>query len=292
MIRTVSSHFDVKHLFSVSGDALGIVEHNNDVCFYYFSEQRWSESEITSKCKPCVNGTGHLCVLYDDGIHFYDLSFTQTGQTLAIKDILCEMIYTIKKVSLSCHALEEIGSLSFGSEFCKAINRFYKAISYAKPGRGEVFEKISIKKSIEFAHPLVNLLKDMETSLKEKFSRNSFQGEFGSVWSRTISCIVDTVESWTALVRRLDFFDQTIADKVFSHCITNESWIEHSFGFTTKKGQGHLQNMQEYVESKRRHAIDFQIRMTDAPFCQYTKTKIRDKGYQTFVDVGKPSLVE
>ena len=38
---------------------------------------------------------------------------------------------------------------------------------------------------------------------------------------------------------------------VYSHSVSNESWIEHSFGFQQKKGQGNLQNMVEYIQSKR-----------------------------------------
>ena len=47
-----------------------------------------------------------------------------------------------------------------------------------------------------------------------------------------------------------------------------------------KKGQGHNQNMQEYIIAKRMHGVDFQIRMCEMPFCQYTKEKLQDKGYQ------------
>ena len=36
--------------------------------------------------------------------------------------------------------------------------------------------------------------------------------------------------------------------------------------------------------------MDFAIRTTDVPFCQYCKVKIRDKGYQSLVNVGKTKL--
>lgn len=38
--------------------------------------------------------------------------------------------------------------------------------------------------------------------------------------------------------------------------------------------------MQEYIQAKRRHTVDFQLRMCKMPFNQYCKTKLRDKGYQ------------
>ena len=37
--------------------------------------------------------------------------------------------------------------------------------------------------------------------------------------------------------------------------------------------------MAEYIQSKRRHAVDFQLRMTATPFNQHCKVKVRDKGY-------------
>ena len=99
------------------------------------------------------------------------------------------------------------------------------------------------------------------------------------------------------MVRRLNFFDPKLSSLVFSHCITNESWVEHSFGFTTKKEQGQLQSVEEYVQSKRRNAVDFQIRMCNAPFIQYVKSKVRDKGYQQLdehrkVDISYKELCE
>ena len=70
----------------------------------------------------------------------------------------------------------------------------------------------------------------------------------------------------------------------------NRCNIEQTFGFTTTQGQGHLQDKKEYTESKRHHTVDFQIRMTLTPFCQYSKVKLRDKGYQSLLDTGKVKL--
>ena len=70
------------------------------------------------------------------------------------------------------------------------------------------------------------------------------------------------------------------ASSIYPHACTNECLVEHSFGFTVKKGQGHLQTMEEYIHAKSKHALVFQMRMINSPFNQYTKTKLRDKGYQ------------
>ena len=77
---------------------------------------------------------------------------------------------------------------------------------------------------------------------------------------------------------------------MYFHAISNESVIEHTFGFTHKQGQGHHQDQKEYVESKRRHSVDFHIRNAETPFCQYVKTKLRDIGYQCLIDSGKIKL--
>ena len=93
-----------------------------------------------------------------------------------------------------------------------------------------------------------------------------------------------------ALLQRLSHFDKDLGKTIYSHAITNESWIEHSFGFTKKRGQGHLQSMEEYIQSKRSHAIDFQLRMCNLPFSQHIKSEVRDKGYQNLQERGKLNI--
>ena len=68
--------------------------------------------------------------------------------------------------------------------------------------------------------------------------------------------------------------------QVYPRAVGNEYLVENAFGFTMKKGQGHLQTQIEYTQSKRRHSVDFQMKMCETPFHQYTKVKLRDKGYQ------------
>ena len=69
----------------------------------------------------------------------------------------------------------------------------------------------------------------------------------------------------------------------------NESIVEHSFGETHQKGQGNLQNKEEYSQAKRRSQVNFHIKMTDAPFNQYIKVKKRDQGYQA-IEKGSTKL--
>ena len=50
--------------------------------------------------------------------------------------------------------------------------------------------------------------------------------------------------------------------------------------------------MSEYIQAKRRHAIDFQLRMCAMPFNQYCKTKLRDKGYQALDERDTPLTIQ
>ena len=126
-----------------------------------------------------------------------------------------------------------------------------------------------------------DLLDSMEKEKEALFpSRNSFIGADGIPFTATLKCLISTVESWKALERRLNFLSENLANSVDTHSFTNESYLEDKFGFTTSKGQGHLQTVQEYIQSKRRHAIDFQIQMCKTPFIQDLKTSIHDKSYQ------------
>ena len=68
--------------------------------------------------------------------------------------------------------------------------------------------------------------------------------------------------------------------KIHAPSITSEKDVEHSFGYIMKKGQGNNQSQEEYIISKRKHVIDFQMRKCKMPFSQYTKDSIQDKGYQ------------
>ena len=69
--------------------------------------------------------------------------------------------------------------------------------------------------------------------------------------------------------------------RINPHATVNECLVENSFGFVMRKGQGHNQAMDEYLQSKRRHAANFQMRLCDVPFNQDISVKLKDKGYQS-----------
>ena len=75
------------------------------------------------------------------------------------------------------------------------------------------------------------------------------------LFSGTIQCLVDTVNSWKYLMARMSHVESfcsnsdignEMASSIYPRACTNECLVELIFGFTMKKGQGH-QTMEEYT---------------------------------------------
>lgn len=88
------------------------------------------------------------------------------------------------------------------------------------------------------------------------------------------------MNGWSALKNRLDYFYSNIAENLFSHVVTNKSYVKHTFGFICQKSQGNSLFVKEYKEWKRNHKVDFLLKICNIPFSQYMSQKLRDKGYQ------------
>ena len=71
-----------------------------------------------------------------------------------------------------------------------------------------------------------------------------------SVATETLESLDASIDAWSSLCSRLDYFDPSLKDQVVPHSVENESIIEHQFGFVGTKGQSALQTMQEYVQHK------------------------------------------
>ena len=116
--------------------------------------------------------------------------------------------------------------------------------------------------SIKLAASTVKLFSNMHSSKEDLyFGRKSFYQSDGMPWLKTIDCLISTVDSWKALVSRLEYFNQNLVSVVDPSTITNESVIEHSFGSVKTRGQGYLQNFQEYTQAKRLKGVDFHLQM-------------------------------
>ena len=117
-----------------------------------------------------------------------------------------------------------------------------------------------------------------------------FCGTDGATASATIQCLNETIDSWSVLCKRLDYFKAGLSKSVYPHAICSESKVEHSFGSVKKSGQGHLLTVEEYIQAKRSTQVDFQLGMCDLPFCQEIKSKLRDKGYHDVKERGKLNI--
>lgn len=175
-----------------------------------------------------------------------------------------------------------MGSNNIWCKFFFAVKKFYDAISYVPRNTTRCRSELKLTDSIELASPCVKLFSSMQKAKEELYpTRTSFIHADGMPWTTTIKCLISTWNSWKALQKRLEFFDQNLVTQVDPHTITNESLIEHGFGSQKSRGQGNLQNPQEYIQTKRLKGVDFHLKMCQMPFNQHSLSKkIVDKSYQ------------
>ena len=138
------------------------------------------------------------------------------------------------------------GSLDFALEYCTAVHEFYQAISYFPPGGTR--KPINIDKLFYRQNTVVIYF---ETCIrKERIclipDNHSFVGCDGGIpWTKTIECLERTTQSWKVLKSCMEILKSDSSEEITSHCTANELYIEHPFGFTKKKGQGHNQSQVE-----------------------------------------------
>ena len=211
-----------------------------------------------------------------------NISLDGRVRALFLYGSVATILSSVKSESTQHFSVLEWGPLAFSRMYCEAVHKLYQAINYIPPfGNRDNIHMDQLTDCIEAAEGCYRLLRNMEVEKRNMFEgRESFMGCEGIPWTATVECLRRTIESWRLITWRLETMQSGSSKRVVPHCITNESYVEHSFGFTKKRGQGNNQSQEEYVQSKRTHMVDFQMRMCDLPFCQYTKTKLRDKGYQ------------
>ena len=194
-----------------------------------------------------------------------------------------DTLHYIANVDVNRYSLVEVGLTELGLSLCRNIESFYHAISYSEPGYVPV-EYQTLHECIAGAIPLVDLLTDIQNSAHERFKTiNSFTGKYGAIPTKTLQCMVDTVNGWKSQVRRLSHFDHILTGKILTHTLTNESWIEF-FSFWKEERSGASIRHEGVCYCKRKHAVHFQMKMCDLPFCSDEKNKVRDKDYQTLAN--------
>ena len=251
---------------------------------------------VASKVKPSVSAEGKMLIWSGKKLSLHQLSVNKTSVSMSLLDELqlngkLQAMVVYGKVVTAVIALDDSkcinqysvlqwGSLNFAIKYCKAVSVLYGGIGYFPPGATRRF--ISIDECIRQVESSCDFICDLQQEKEDLYpSRGQFMGCDGVPWTKTKQCYERTYLSWKVLKSRMEVLSPGSSERITSHSVANEAYVEHSFGFTKKKGQGHNQSQVEYTQSKRTHMVDFQMRMCKLPFSQHTKTKIRDKGYQS-----------
>ena len=293
---------EVKKLFALPFDrSYGGMDLNGNLkVFYYSAKSKGHVSEYAlepnSPIKPFVNMDGSMLTCTVSGLDIYCIDFDQTGASTefigahefagsSIAYCMNGKVISAAVVNENAFCLLELGPLNFAVQYTDAISALYDAIGYIPPrgDRGERMERrqITFQESILKGKTCVELMGSMQQQAEDRNpGRSSFKGADGMPFTDTIGCVESTVKSWETVEKRVELCKKGSSSRIDPPSVTSEKNVEHGFGFTTKKGQGHNLDMQEYNIAKRRHTVDFQLRMCEMPFCQYTKEKLQDKGYQ------------
>ena len=288
----------------------GVRLSSNSICFMELNDNDTVQTvshgvELTSSLDPTISD-GNIYTSDGTKILKYSLTVKEDQYCVAfpVEDIPSKcpvlsllsahgnVVYSIGKLSSNVHVLEESGLLNFAVSFCEAVHKFYNAVAYIPPHGDKSVRLMKMSDCIESAKPLKEILQSMQVQREDIFpSRTSFQGNDGIPFTQTIDCIAKSIEAWESVCLRLDTLSESnLSDMINPHALTNEALVERSFGFTMKRGQGHQQNMMEYIQSRRNVVVDFMIKMCITPFNQYTKVKLRDKGYQNLDDDRKSKI--
>ena len=284
--------------FNYNGYEFGARSDNAEIMFYKIDDKSCKEkkSVLRSSITPS-SSDGSILTYYMSSLDMWNAGLTSVPESAELDFSPVKKVLTQSKpVSLSIwdgklinvvgflcdkYVVEEIGQLDFAVRLCGAVMQFYHAIGYVPPHGDRTVREMNLMEAIANGEVLAELLQGMQESLKIKYpTRNSFQRENGIPFTATIECVQSTIDAWKGIAKRLNFLQQDLHLNVYPHAVANEHLVENAFGFTMKKGQGHLQTQKEYINSKKRVSVNFQIDMCEKPFHDYTKVKIRDKGYQ------------
>ena len=302
LIRTIKPSQPVRDLFGWASMeyCFGAVRHSDQEVVFYFEESDFDEhpSGIKSVLPPCVTPMNLLVTVAPSSakanvITFHSVDIDDDGNLVStlesplnvplLPSAVASWGSTLQIIGKDVHGykLQEWGPLNFGLRLSKAINLAYDAIGYLPPhGLKDIPERL-FPQMIEESKVLAAVLNEMQDDGQRIFpTRSRFGGNEGKIFSQTVECLNSTIEDWEILSQRIEFMDPSLVEGIRARSISNEGVIEHAFGFVTLKSGKQLQDMYEYIHNKSRHELDFQMRLTQLPFCQCTKVKLRDKSYQ------------
>ena len=289
---------DLMSLFLLPSNHFGAQTNEKELLAFYFTNDEvvpvQTESSIRSKCRPCLFDKELVIHKEDQATSLTQMSiiFDEEMVLQSVAEIKCSFhpfivsswentLLMVCQRDVNDFVLVEVGNLKFGLEFCRSVSSLYQAISYVPPHGDQSCRSMNLSDCVDLMGKGAELFNKMQASLEERFvGCSSFAGQHGAIFSQTLKCINTSIDSLKGVDNRLTTLSGGSEVPVYVHTLTNESNVEHSFGETHQKGQGNLQNKEEYSQAKRRSQINFHIKMTNAPFNQYVKVKKRDQGYQ------------
>ena len=143
--------------------------------------------------------------------------------------------------------MHQFGPLNFAVQYTTAISKLYEASGYVPPRGGNRKNRlerrnIPLTECVLKAQECSQLLEAMQNEAGQRSpGRTSFEGPDGMPYTGTIECTKFTIDNWKTLIDRVERIQPGSPQNIYSPSITNEKYVEHSFGFVKKKGQGHNQ---------------------------------------------------
>ena len=300
VLHSITPFFRIRGVFhmNLDDDSFGAIRTRDKKIVFYLEGADFSDqvSEETSRINPRMIKPGQLLALPCD-----QENIIQSNVEVNDSSVSCSIVGTcdhgqLVPSAVACWGstilivgkdqnhfkLQECGHLDFGIQLTGALNLAYHAAAYLPPHGIKDIKERTLPECIAETKILANLLNEMQQEKEAIFpTRSRFSGAEGSAFTQTISCLNSTIDGWETVVKRFEMLHHLhLVDKIRPRSLVNESIIEHSFGFVSLKAGKQLQDMYEYIHNKAKHELDFQLRLTQLPFCQHTKVKLRDKSYQ------------
>ena len=218
-----------------------------------------------------------VCFEVNDNVHPDNISLLGLWGKTVLTCSTVEMIAETRVVNI-----REYSMLWTCKEFVSNLKGMYLAIGY-KP----VNKRLEcITGDLRFADAVANIdsLSEFVTKFQEEKAQmfptlHGFRGAFGSPPTATISCIVSTASALHKIRRRIEYFKEGLSDSLSVKMLLNEAKVEHWFGniFQLTASQGNSLPKKEWEEHRRLNAVNYILRICDAPFQQPQSNK---KGYQ------------
>ena len=147
-------------------------------------------------------------------------------------------------------------------EYCKQVEKIYLACGY-KASEDE--EQVPFSTGMKLMGEACEFMKSLNEKRRQQLNRKYISAEHGGMYQPTINCLEDTVKSITTVSEALQRNGCDI-DSLNMYAFTNESPVEHGFGFGVQQGQYSVLSQQQYAKQKVRSSDDIIRRCCENSF--------------------------